>query len=122
MIALVCGKLAVKDHGGTVVVDTGAVGYRIFVSVNTLMDLPDIGENLSLFTVTVVRDDAFHLYGFSSTEERDLFNLLVQVKGIGPKNALKLVKEHKYLALYEAEGHSSYEILSGDQSEYDHWY
>jgi Holliday junction DNA helicase RuvA len=91
VIALVYGKLAVKDHGGTVVVDTGGVGYRIFVSVNTLMDLPDIGENLSLFTVTVVRDDAFHLYGFSSTEERDLFNLLVQVKGIGPKVALAIL-------------------------------
>ena len=38
------------------------------------------------------------------------------------KIARELVKEHKYLALYEAEGHSSYEILSGDQSEYDHWY
>ena len=91
MIALVSGKLAAMDHGGTVVVDTGAVGYRIFVSLNTLMDLPEVGNDLSLFTVTVVRDDAFHLYGFSGTEERDLFNLLIQVKGIGPKVALALL-------------------------------
>jgi Holliday junction DNA helicase RuvA len=91
MIALVTGRLAAKDTGGTVVVDTGSVGYRIFVSLNTLMDLPDTGRELSLFTVTVVRDDAFHLYGFSSTEERDLFNLLVQVKGIGPQVALALL-------------------------------
>lgn len=91
MIALVNGRLAAKDTGGTVVVDTGSVGYRVFVSLNTLMDLPDIGENLSLLTVTVVRDDAIHLYGFSGTDERDLFNLLVQVKGIGPKVALALL-------------------------------
>ena len=91
MIALVKGRLAAKDTGGTVIVDTGSMGYRVFVSLNTLMDLPDIGEDLSLFTVTVVRDDAFHLYGFSGTDERDLFNLLVQVKGIGPKVALALL-------------------------------
>jgi Holliday junction DNA helicase RuvA len=91
VIALVSGKLAVKDHSGTVVVNTGSLGYRIFVSLNTLLDLPEPGEDLSLYTVTVVRDDAFHLYGFSQIEERDLFNLLVQVKGIGPRVALALL-------------------------------
>jgi Holliday junction DNA helicase RuvA len=91
VIALISGKLADKDHSGTVVVNTGSVGYRVFVSLNTLLELPEPGEDLSLFTVTVVRDDAFHLYGFSQTEERDLFNLLVQVKGIGPRVALALL-------------------------------
>jgi Holliday junction DNA helicase RuvA len=91
LIALVTGRIAVKDPGGAVVVDTGSLGYRVFVSLNTLMELPEVGEDVSLFTVTVVRDDAFHLYGFSSTEERDLFNLLVQVKGIGPKVAVALL-------------------------------
>ena len=91
MIALISGRLAVKDPGGTVVVDTGNVGYRIFVSLNTLMRLPEVGEELILHTVTVVRDDAMHLFGFGDTQEKDLFNLLVQVKGIGPKVALSLL-------------------------------
>ncbi|UCG38842.1 MAG: Holliday junction branch migration protein RuvA, partial [bacterium] len=91
MIALISGRLAHKDPGGTVIVDTGAVGYRLFVSLNTLMDLPEVGRDLSLYTITVVRDDAFHLYGFSTMQERDLFHLLVQVKGIGPKVALALL-------------------------------
>lgn len=91
MIALISGRLALKDHGGTVVVDTGSVGYRLFVSLNTLVGLPEVGEELKLHTVTVVRDDAMHLYGFGDTQERDLFNLLVQVKGIGPKVALSLL-------------------------------
>jgi len=91
VIALVSGKLAVKDPGGTVIVNTGSVGYRVFVSLNTLLELPEVGNDLSLFTVTVVREDALHLYGFSRTDERDLFNLLVQVKGIGPKVALSLL-------------------------------
>jgi Holliday junction DNA helicase RuvA len=91
VIALISGRLAVKDPGGTVVVDTGNVGYRIFVSLNTLMRLPEVGEDLILHTVTVVRDDAMHLFGFGDTQEKDLFNLLVQVKGIGPKVALSLL-------------------------------
>jgi len=91
MIALISGRLAVKDPAGTVVVDTGSVGYRVFVSLSTLVGLPEVGENLSLHTVTVVRDDAMHLYGFGDTQEKDLFNLLVQVKGIGPKVALSLL-------------------------------
>ena len=91
MIAIIRGKLAVKDPSGTVIVDTGAIGYRLFVSLNTLMDLPETGDELSLHVVTVVREDAFILYGFSQIEERDLFNLLVQVKGIGPKVAIALL-------------------------------
>ncbi|MCK5353205.1 Holliday junction branch migration protein RuvA [bacterium] len=91
MIALISGRLAVKDPAGTIVVDTGSVGYRLFVSLNTLVGLPEVGEELMLHTVTVVRDDAMHLYGFGDTHEKDLFNLLVQVKGIGPKVALSLL-------------------------------
>ena len=91
MIALISGRLAVKDPGGTIVVDTGSVGYRLFVSLSTLVGLPEVGEELKLHTVTVVRDDAMHLYGFGDTQEKDLFNLLVQVKGIGPKVALSLL-------------------------------
>jgi len=91
VIALVSGRLILKDPAGTVVVDTGNVGYRVFVSLNTLMSLPDVGEELMLHTVTVVREDALHLYGFGDTQEKDLFNLLVQVKGIGPKVALSLL-------------------------------
>jgi Holliday junction DNA helicase RuvA len=91
MIALISGRLAFKDPSGTVVVDTGGVGYRLFVSLNTLVGLPDEGEELKLHTVTVVRDDAMHLYGFGDTQEKDLFNLLVQVKGIGPKVGLSLL-------------------------------
>ena len=91
LIALIKGKLAMKDPAGTIIVDTGAVGYRLFVSLNTLVDLPEVGEEISLYAVTVVREDAFKLFGFSQTEEKDLFNLLVQVKGIGPKVAIALL-------------------------------
>lgn len=102
MIALVSGRLVLKDPAGTVVVDTGSLGYRLFVSLNTLMSLPEVGEELSLHTVTVVREDVLHLYGFGDTQEKDLFNLLVQVKGIGPKVALSLLGGLKPLELRNA--------------------
>jgi Holliday junction DNA helicase RuvA len=53
--------------------------------------MPDEGQDVVLNTVTVVRDDAMHLYGFSDIHEMNVFNLLVQVKGVGPKLALALL-------------------------------
>jgi Holliday junction DNA helicase RuvA len=91
VIALVNGILVRKDPAGTVVVDSGSVGYRIFVSLTTLVALPDEGETVTLNTVTVVRDDAMHLYGFAGLDEMEIFNLLVQVKGVGPRLALALL-------------------------------
>jgi Holliday junction DNA helicase RuvA len=80
-----------KDPAGVVIVDTGTVGYRVFVSLSTYTDLPSEGEGLLLHTVTVVRDDAMHLYGFLDLADLSLFNLLVQVKGVGPKLALTIL-------------------------------
>ncbi|UCF29896.1 MAG: Holliday junction branch migration protein RuvA [bacterium] len=91
MIALVKGRLFKKDTSGTVIVDSGSVGYRIFVSLNTLFALPEEGEDVTLHTVTVVREDAMNLYGFAEPEEMKFFNLLVQVKGVGPRLALSLL-------------------------------
>ena len=91
MIALVKGLLVRKDPAGTIVVDSGSVGYRIFVSLTTLLALPEEGETVTLNTVTVVRDDAMHLYGFAGLDEMEIFNLLVQVKGVGPRLALALL-------------------------------
>ena len=102
MIALISGRLVSKDAGGTVIIDTGNIGYRLFVSLNTLMGLPEMGDEIMLHTVTVVRDDALHLYGFGDVQEKDLFNLLVQVKGIGPKVALSLLGGLKPLDLRSA--------------------
>lgn len=91
MIAMLKGTLARKDHTGTVIIDSGSVGYRVFVSLNTLFDMPDEGQDVILNTVTVVRDDAIHLYGFSDTHEMEVFNLLLLVKGVGPKLALAIL-------------------------------
>ena len=90
MIALLRGEVAVRrsDH---VVVLCGSVGYRAAVSAETLRHVPPVGEQVTLHTHLIVRDDALTLYGFHSEQERDLFLMLLSVQAVGPKVALAVL-------------------------------
>jgi Holliday junction DNA helicase RuvA len=90
MIASVRGQVLVRrpDH---VVVESGGVGYRLAVSAETLKAVPARGKQVSLHSHLVVRDDAMHLYGFASEEERDLFLSLISVSQVGPKVAIAIL-------------------------------
>jgi Holliday junction DNA helicase RuvA len=86
MIARLTGKLAVKNPG-EIILDVGGVGYQVFIPLSTFYELPERGEILSLQIQTIVRDDAFELYGFLTLQEKELFKLLLGVSKIGPKLA-----------------------------------
>jgi Holliday junction DNA helicase RuvA len=90
MIALISGRVAARrvDH---VVIDCGGVGYRLAVSAETLRHVPAVGQETTLHTHLVVRDDALQLYGFATEEERELFLLLLGVQAVGPKVALAVL-------------------------------
>jgi Holliday junction DNA helicase RuvA len=90
MIALLRGEVAVRraDH---VVVLCGSVGYRAAVSAETLRHVPPAGEETTLHTHLIVRDDALALYGFHSEQERELFLMLLGVQAVGPKVALAVL-------------------------------
>jgi holliday junction DNA helicase RuvA len=90
MIALLAGEVVVRrtDH---VVVSCGGVGYRLAVSSETLRHTPAIGNQATLHTHLIVRDDALQLYGFASEAERDLFLMLIGVQSVGPKVALAVL-------------------------------
>lgn len=90
MIALLRGEVALRrsDH---VVILTGGVGYRAAVSAQTLAQVPAVGEQATLHTHLIVRDDALALYGFASEQERDLFLMLLSVQAVGPKVALAVL-------------------------------
>jgi holliday junction DNA helicase RuvA len=90
VIALVSGEVAVR-RGDHVVVSCAGVGYRLGVSAETLSHVPRIGEQVTLFTHLIVREDAMTLMGFATEEERDLFLLLIGVQGVGPKMALAVL-------------------------------
>jgi Holliday junction DNA helicase RuvA len=71
-----------------VVVDCGGVGYRLSVSAQTLEQVPPIGRPIDLLAHLIMRDDGIVLYGFASDGERELFQRLISVSGVGPKMAL----------------------------------
>lgn len=87
MIAAVRGEVLVRrtDH---VVIEAAGVGYRLNVSAETLRSVPAAGQEAFLHAETVSRDDSLVLFGFAAEEERDLFQQLIGVSGIGPKVAI----------------------------------
>ncbi|NTW06750.1 MAG: Holliday junction branch migration protein RuvA [Syntrophaceae bacterium] len=90
MIALICGKIAYKEIA-SVVIDTNGVGYRVFIPLTTFYELPEAGESVTLHVHTHVKEDAINLFGFYTTQERDLFQLMISVSGIGPKIAMNII-------------------------------
>ncbi|MBF0446769.1 MAG: Holliday junction branch migration protein RuvA [Magnetococcales bacterium] len=87
MIAQLRGTVASKEPG-EVILDVGGVGYRVFIPLSTFERLPELNQTIQLLIITNVREDAFHLYGFSTVAERNMFSLLNNVNGIGTKMAL----------------------------------
>lgn len=103
MIASLRGKLIYTDNT-VAVVECGGVGYKCFVTKNTLYNLPQKNEEVFLHTYMVVREDAMDLYGFESVEELDAFKLITSVNGVGAKIGLALLSEFtaSQLTLYIA--------------------
>lgn len=87
MIAMLRGILEEKQPD-QILLDVGGVGYRVFIAYSTYEKLPASGEKVRILTLTSVREDAFHLYGFATQEEKALFILLNNVNGVGAKLAL----------------------------------
>ncbi len=90
MIAHLRGKLLTK-HPNQVVIDTGGVGYEVTISVPTFSELPANGSEVSLHIHTHVREDVIALYGFSRPAEKQLFEKLMTVSGIGAKLAITIL-------------------------------
>jgi Holliday junction DNA helicase RuvA len=101
MIALLSGKIAYKGISH-IVVDTQGVGYRVFIPLTTFYELPEAGESVTLHIHTSVKEDAIHLFGFYTLQERELFQLMISVSGIGPKVAMNILSGISSAELLEA--------------------
>ncbi|MGQ9695070.1 MAG: Holliday junction branch migration protein RuvA [Thermodesulfobacteriota bacterium] len=90
MIAQIRGQL-IEKNPGSIIIETNGVGFQVFISLHTFYDLPEIDQPVRIYTYTHVREDALQLYGFSTLLERELFQILLSVSGIGPKLALNIL-------------------------------
>ena len=90
MIAHLRGKLLSK-HPNQAVVEAAGVGYEVNISVPTFSGLPAVGAEVALFIHTHVREDALALFGFLRPEDKQLFEKLLSVSGIGPKLAITIL-------------------------------
>lgn len=90
MISFLEGEIVQK--GGTrIVLAVNGVGYDVAVPTSVLATMPPVGRRARIQTRMIVRDDAMVLYGFASTDQRGLFDLLTGVSGVGPKVALSFL-------------------------------
>lgn len=89
MITHLHGKLIEKTPT-LLIVECNGIGYELKISLHTFSAIPD-QENLLIYTQFVVREDAQILYGFIEKEEREMFNYLISVSGIGPSTAILML-------------------------------
>jgi Holliday junction DNA helicase RuvA len=106
MIAYVHGVIEDVSEDN-VVVDVGGIGYNVRISADTAARLPGEGETVRLYTYTLVREDAFLLYGFLTKSDLEIFKKCITVNGIGPKGALAI------LSVMDADA-LRYAIMTGD--------
>ncbi|MDT0303310.1 Holliday junction branch migration protein RuvA [Streptomonospora wellingtoniae] len=92
MIAFLSGRVAARA-GGTAVIEVGGVGMTVHCTPATLAGLR-VGENATVATSLVVREDSLTLYGFADYDERDVFERLQQAGGVGPRLALGILAVH----------------------------
>ena len=90
MIAHLRGKLLSK-HPGQAVVEAAGVGYEVNITIPTFSALPAVGAEVAVFVHTHVREDALALFGFLKLNEKQLFEKLISVSGIGPKLAITIL-------------------------------
>lgn len=90
MIAFVKGRID-EITEENVVIDIGGIGCNVKISSETAALLPGINEEVKLYTYTCVREDLFHLYGFLTRDDLEIFKKLITVNGIGPKGGLAIL-------------------------------
>ena len=90
MIARLSGILAETTADGAII-DVGGVGYLVQLSGKTLAALGDVGGDITILTELQVREDAWTLFGFGSTAERDAFRALTSIQGVGGRLALAIL-------------------------------
>lgn len=101
MIGYLTGKIISKKPT-QVLLDVNGVGYIINISINTFDKLSEEKETASLYTYLNVKEDSLDLYGFDTPPEKEMFEMLISVNGVGPKSALSFLSGIQLDELKEA--------------------
>ncbi len=92
MIGYLEGEI-IKKYDKRCILKCGTLGYRVFIGNTALGKIQENGELVKIFTYPYLRENTQELYGFLSSEELELFEMLITVSGVGPKSALTLADE-----------------------------
>lgn len=90
MIGRLHGKI-IEKQPPEMLLDVQGVGYELLLPMTSFYNLPQIGEDTTIFTHLVVREDAHLLFGFAQKQDRTLFRELIKTNGVGPKLALAIL-------------------------------
>ncbi len=89
MISYLNGKIILK-RDKFIILEVNNIGYKVFLSRQTLITLPAIGESIKVFVFQNVKEEALDLYGFLAYEGLEFFETLMDIRGVGPKSALDI--------------------------------
>lgn len=98
MINYIVGKLVEIDDS-QLVVENNEIAYEIFFPKSNIRNLPNIGEEVKIYTYMVVKEDDISLYGFFTKEDKKMFMLLITVNGVGPKVAMAIISNFGFSEL-----------------------
>jgi len=89
MISYLSGKIILKKDK-FIIIEVAGIGYKVFLNRQNLSILPEVGENLKVFTFQNVKEEVLDLYGFLNYDELEFFETLMDIRGVGPKSALDI--------------------------------
>ena len=112
MIAFINGILRDKDYDN-ITVECGGVGYQIIVTNSCMASLPNVGDEVKIYTYLHVREDEMTLYGFASTEEKRLFLQLITVSGVGSKTAIQILSAERMSAIINSIINEDTSVIGG---------
>lgn len=95
-----------------ITVDVGGIGYCIFISIMTFEKLPQIGTKVKIFTSTIYREDSQKIYGFLTIDERNFFETLNDISGIGPRLSTAILGHMSLSDLHLAVEHENTKAIS----------
>lgn len=93
MIAYIHGKLLEATDKSCIILTSGGVGYELSLTISAISTLPQSGAEIAFYVHSVVREDAFDLYGFPCFDDREVFRTLISVDRLGPKKALAILSQ-----------------------------